>query len=95
MLVNIDIKLSILVSKWAPSGKKIALGSSCNTLALGYYNTIENCWTSLSRDSASKIPITNSPITAICFHPSSSIIAVGSADFQVKIVTFSLKKQKS
>jgi actin related protein 2/3 complex subunit 1A/1B len=95
MLVNIDIKLSILVSKWAPSGKKFALGSSCNTLALGYYNTIENCWTSLSRDSASKIPITNSPITAICFHPSSSIIAVGSADFQVKIVTFSLKKQKS
>ncbi len=38
MLVNIDIKLSILSSKWAPSCKKIALGSSCSTLAIGYYN---------------------------------------------------------
>jgi WD40 repeat protein len=39
MLVNIDIKLSILVSKWAASTKKFALGSSCNTLALGFYHT--------------------------------------------------------
>ncbi len=41
MLVNIDIKLSILVSKWAPTGKKIGLGSSCNTLAIAFYNTTE------------------------------------------------------
>ncbi len=38
MLVNIDIRLSILVSKWAPSTKKFALGSSCCTLALGFYS---------------------------------------------------------
>lgn len=39
MLVNIDIKLSILCVKWAPSTKKFALGSSCNTVAVGFYNT--------------------------------------------------------
>ena len=38
MLVNIDIKLSIVVSKWAPSAKKFALGSTCNTIALGFFN---------------------------------------------------------
>lgn len=38
MLVNIDIKLSILCAKWAPSTKKFGLGSSCRTLALGFYN---------------------------------------------------------
>lgn len=39
MLVNIDIKLSILVAKWAPSCRKFALGSTCNTLAISYFNT--------------------------------------------------------
>ena len=38
MLVNIDIKLSIIVSRWAPSAKKFALGSTCNTIALGFFN---------------------------------------------------------
>jgi hypothetical protein len=38
MLVNIDIKLSILCVKWAPSGKKFALGASCNTVGIGFYN---------------------------------------------------------
>jgi hypothetical protein len=38
MLVNIDIKLSILCVKWAPNAKKFALGASCNTLALGFFN---------------------------------------------------------
>ncbi len=38
MLVNIDIKLSILVAKWAPSCQKFALGSTCNTLAISYYS---------------------------------------------------------
>lgn len=38
MLVNIDIKLSILCIKWAPSGKKFGLGASCNTVAIGFNN---------------------------------------------------------
>ena len=38
MLVNIDIKLSILCAKWAPSAKKFALGSSCRTVSIGFYN---------------------------------------------------------
>lgn len=38
MLVNIDIKLSILCVKWAPSTKKFGLGASCSTLAFGFFN---------------------------------------------------------
>jgi actin related protein 2/3 complex subunit 1A/1B len=89
MLVNIDIRLSILVSKWAPSGRKFALGSSCSTLALGYYNVIENCWVvSKSKN------FTKSPITTLSFHPSCNILAFGSADYSIKIVTVSFKQTK-
>ena len=95
MLVNIDIKLSILASKWAPSSKKFALGSSCSTLALGFYNTYEKCWTISSRDHNSKNPIVAAPISTLCFHPSSNLIAVGTVDFSLKIVTSSLKKSKN
>jgi actin related protein 2/3 complex, subunit 1A/1B len=94
MLVNIDIKLSILTSKWAPNTKKFALGSACNTIALGFYNVDEHCWTVSTRNHNSKNPISTSPITTLCFHPSSNILAVGTADFTVKIVTSSFKKSK-
>jgi len=87
MLVNIDLRLSILVSKWAPSARKFALGSSCNVLALGYYNVLEHCWVvSKSKN------LTKSPITTLSFHPSCNILAVGSADYSIKIVTTSFKK---
>ena len=89
MLVNIDIKLSILVSKWAPSTKKFALGSSCNTLALGFYNVVAKCWTVSTRSSLAK-----APITTLCFHPSSNMLVMGSADFAVKVVAASFKKSK-
>lgn len=49
MLVNIDIKLSIMAAKWAPSSKKFALGSACRTLAVGFYNIESSCWTVSSR----------------------------------------------
>lgn len=89
MLVNVDAKLSILVSKWAPSNSKFAIGSSCNTLALGFYSKEEKTWASEINNSISK-----SPITSLSFHPSSNIIAVGYSDFSLKIVTTSFKKSK-
>lgn len=94
MLVNIDVKLSVLVSKWAPSGKKFTLGCACNTIALGFFNVPQNCWVMISRDHTSKVPITTSPITTLSFHPSSNLIAVGTAENKVKIVTSSLRKTK-
>lgn len=89
MLVNIDIKLSILTAKWAPSTRKFALGSSCNTLSLGFFNNVELCWTTIN-----KMNFTKAPITTIHFHPSCNLLAVGSADFSVKVVTSSFKKSK-
>lgn len=89
MLVNIDIKLSILVARWAPSARKFAMGSSCNTLAISYYNNEESCWVI-----ASKNNLTRAPITTLSFHPSSNILAIGSADFSVKIVSSSFKGSK-
>ncbi len=89
MLVNIDIKLSILVCKWAPNARKFALGSACNTLGLNYFSLEENCWVCTSRNTISK-----APIISLSFHPSSNLLAVGSADFAVRIVTSSFKNSK-
>jgi len=47
MLVNIDVKLSVMACKWAPSCKKFALGSCPNTLILGFYNSSIKCWTAV------------------------------------------------
>jgi len=38
MLVNIDVKLSVLACKWAPSSRKFALGSCPSTLTLCYFS---------------------------------------------------------
>lgn len=89
MLVNIDIKLSILCLKWAPSGKKFALGASCNTVGLGFYNVETSCWTVASKDKLCK-----SPIISISFHPSSNILAIGSTDNSIKIISCSFKNSK-
>lgn len=89
MLVNIDVKLSILTAKWAPSAKKFALGSSCNTLALGLYNKDLKCWVVSTR-----LNFTKSPITTLSFHPSTNILAIGSADFSLKIATSNFRKSK-
>ena len=83
------------MSKWAPSAKKFALGSACNTLALGIFNTEEHCWTVSTRNHHSKNPISTSPVITLCFHPSSNLLVVGTADFKVKIVTCSFKKSKN
>lgn len=89
MLVNIDVKLSILCAKWAPSSKKFALGASCRTLGLGFYNIESCCWTMAVKEKFCK-----APITSISFHPSSNILAVGASDNSVKIVSCSFKKSK-
>jgi len=89
MLVNIDIKLSILCIKWAPSGKKFALGASCNSLAYGFYNIESSCWTATSRDKFCK-----SPIISLSFHPSSNLVAIGSTDNSIKVISCSFKNSK-
>lgn len=88
MLVNIDAKLSILACKWAPSCKKFALAACPTSLIFGYYNVETTCWTGLVRDK-----IVNVPIVSIDFHPSCSLIAIGSVDGSVKIVSSSFKSQ--
>ena len=89
MLVNIDLKLSILVSKWSPNPKKFALGSGCCTLALGFYSLEEKCWVVRAKSN-----FTKAPITTLSFHPSSNILAIGAADFSIKIITSSFKGSK-
>lgn len=89
MLVNIDIKLSILAAKWAPNGRKFALGSACSTLALGFFDTGEQCWIISTRNN-----FTKAPITTLSFHPSCNLLALGSADFALKIVSCSFRKSK-
>lgn len=89
MLVNIDIKLSILCVKWAPSGKKFGLGASCNTVAIGFNNAESACWTVSTRDKLCK-----APVISLSFHPSSNIVAIGSSDNSIKIISCNFKNSK-
>jgi WD40 repeat protein len=90
MLVSIDIKLSILCAKWTISGKKFGLGSSCRTLSIGFYNIESACWTVAVKEKLAK-----SPITSLSFHPSSNVVAAGSSDNSVRLVTCNFKKSKN
>jgi hypothetical protein len=87
MLVNIDVKLSVLACKWAPSSRKFALGSCPSTLTLCYFSPEANCWTATVKETLFK-----APITTLDFHSSSNIIAVGTVDNVVSLVTCSFKK---
>ncbi len=86
MLVTIDVRLSILACKWAPSCKKFALAACPTSLIVGYYSVEGACWAALVKDK-----IVNVPIVSIDFHPSCNIIALGSLDGSVKIVSCSFK----
>ena len=88
MLANIDVRLSILACKWAPSCKKFALAACPTSLIVGYYNIEGACWTGLVKDK-----IVNAPIVSVDFHPSCNLIAIGSVDGSVKIVTSSFKSK--
>lgn len=88
MLANLDAKLSILACKWAPSCKKFALAACPTSLIVGYYNIEGACWTGLTKDK-----IVSVPIVSVDFHPSCNLIALGSVDGSVKIVSSSFKSQ--
>lgn len=88
MLANIDVRLSILSCKWAASCKKFALAACPTSLFVCYYNLEAACWTALVKDK-----IVNVPIVSVDFHPSCNLVAIGSVDGSVKIVTCSFKSQ--
>ncbi len=84
-LVNSNIKLSILACKWAPSSRKFGFGSACSTIGVGFWNVNVKSWTVTYKQK-----ICASPITSISFHPCSSILALGSLDCSVMILSCSL-----
>ena len=87
MLVNIDVRLSIMACKWAQSCKKFALASLPTSLSIGYYNPELKAWTAVVKDK-----IVNNPIVSIDFHPCGNLIVLGTVDGSVKIVSCSFKK---
>lgn len=87
MLVNIDVRLSVMGCKWAQSCKKFALASLPTSLIIGYYNPEEKAWTAAVKDK-----IVNNPIVSLDFHPSGNLIALGTVDGSVKIVSCNFKK---
>jgi len=87
MLVNIDVRLSVMACKWAPSCKKFAIAALPTSLIIGYYNTVEKVWTAAVKDKL----VTN-PIVSLDFHPSCNLVALGTVDGSVKIVSCSFKK---
>lgn len=82
MLVNIDVRLSVMACKWAPNCKKFALAALPNSLIIGYYNPELKGWVASVKDK-----IVNNPIVSIDFHASGNLIALGTLDGSVKIVS--------
>jgi WD40 repeat protein len=60
---------------WSPNGKKFAAAGGDRKVFIGYYDTKNKWWSTLSLKTLS------SSITALAFHPSSKALFVGSTDF--------------
>lgn len=78
-------KLGFLTACWSPNGKKFAVGSSDNKVYLGYFETINNWWTTLT------IPGFKASISTLAFHPSSKLLFIGSMDLSAKLLTVDIR----
>lgn len=91
-LANLSNKLSIIYSLWAPDGNKFAIGTSCKSVYIGSYNHEDNFWSGLLLKPKDKNPI-QSTISALAFHKSGNLLAIGSTDCSLRVVTCSLANQ--
>lgn len=91
-LANLSNKLSVICGLWAPNGDKFAIGTSCKSVYIGFYHHEEKFWSGIILKSKDRSGF-NSTITTLAFHKSSNLIAIGSADFSVRVLTCSLANQ--
>lgn len=91
-LANLSNRLSIICAQWTANGNKFAIGTSCKSVYIGSYNHEENFWSGLLLKPKDKNPI-QSTVTSVSFHKSGNLLAVGSTDFSVRVLTCSLSKQ--
>jgi actin related protein 2/3 complex subunit 1A/1B len=79
-------KLSIIRGVWSPNGKKFAIGSSCKKLFVARYDPFLKMWVTVwlrvKEDVAFK-----STVNTVRFHCSGRVVAAGSTDFTLKVVT--------
>lgn len=85
-LVYCQNKLSVLHGEWSPNGKKFAMGTSCKRAFVGYYETEQQLWSTIQIKFKEGADFQSS-VTVIRFHQSGRVMAVGSADFSIKVIT--------
>ena len=82
-LVIIENQRSALVGVWSKNGKKFGVGSGDHRAFIGYYDPKQSWW----------ITGFKSSVISISFHPSNKVIACGSSDFSLKIITACIVEQ--
>jgi actin related protein 2/3 complex subunit 1A/1B len=72
---------AILDGCWSPSGRKFAVGSAAKRAFVGYYEPANKWWNSI------KITGFSASVMTVKFHPNERVLAIGSADHSVKVVS--------
>ncbi len=79
-LVLLRINRAATCARWAPNGKKFAVGSSDRVVAICYYEAANDWWISKHL----KKPL-RSTILSVDWHPNNVLLACGSADGHVRV----------
>ncbi|RCK58869.1 Actin-related protein 2/3 complex subunit 1 [Candida viswanathii] len=85
-LVLLRINRSATVCRWAPDGRKFAVGSSDRIIAVCYYEEENDWWVSKHL----KKPL-KSTITTLDWHPNGVLLASGSTDGHVRVFSAYIK----
>ncbi|AOA62639.1 Actin-related protein 2/3 complex subunit 1 [Komagataella phaffii CBS 7435] len=89
-LVLLRINRAATCARWAPNGKKFAVGSSDRVVAICYYEAENDWWISKHL----KKPL-RSTILSVDWHPNNVLLACGSADGHVRVFSTYIKSVDS
>ena len=86
LVYSAQSKLSIIRGMWSPNGKKFVIGSSCKRLFVAKYDPNLVMWVTLWLKVKEEYAF-QSTVNSVRFHGSGRVVAAGSTDFSLKIVT--------
>eukprot|EP01016_Furgasonia_blochmanni_P034591 TRINITY_DN3756_c0_g1_i1.p1 TRINITY_DN3756_c0_g1~~TRINITY_DN3756_c0_g1_i1.p1 ORF type:complete len:271 (-),score=44.27 TRINITY_DN3756_c0_g1_i1:427-1239(-) len=91
-LVLIKQRRAVLCGCWDPSGNKFVAGTGTHQVFVGCYESKYEWWQALPAIDTKKFPGFKSSVLCVAFHPSGRVIAAGSSDNTVKIITAYIKE---
>lgn len=84
--VNFDNPCAVLIGSWSQNGKKFIIGTGSRRAFVGV-KTVKNVWGVIQLGSS-----TRSSVSAVEFHPSGNLAAVGSIDGRIRIYSCNYSK---